>query len=443
MGPIYKKKDAAPDSRVDRRISDGPLRPPDRSTDRVDRTDLLLDGPKAELPGADLPSDLPAADLGRADLPKVDLRTVDLPEGPDLAKPDQPKPDQPKPDLPKPDQAKPDLPKPDQCVPPAAWWNPSYHHRARLTINKSGASLPAGYSVAAVLDTQSLIAGGKLLASGDDLRVVRASAGTVELDRRLVGLGTAQTQVWLKTQDVVSTSDATYFLYFGNTSATSPPAAWADSMGSTSKVYLAADDFESGTVGAIPPGWVGSANYKVELDGTTKVVSINGTSPDANYLFAGDFAWTDVVVEAQLRVVLTGGTYYGLFTHAVSASNFDTLWFGLSDNNSLQCFTCRIASPTAKALTSSTLHGNWGLSPAAGTTWHTVTVRYLGQNASFLFDGKSIGSYTLSAGQMTQGRIGLCSGYTTAHAHWDDIVVRRYASPEPTVAVAPTESTCP
>jgi hypothetical protein len=328
-------------------------------------------------------------------------------------------------------------------VPPASWWSSAYHHRVALTVSKSGAALPAGYSLAAVLDTQSLIASGDILPGGDDLRVVRATSTMVELDRRLVGLGTTQTEVWFKTQDVISASDATYFLYFGNASAASPPAAWADSMGSTSKVYLAADDFESGAVGAMPPGWVGSANYAVEVDGATKVLSINGTAPDADYLFAGDFTWTDIVVEGRLRVILTGGTYYGLFTHAVSASNFDALWFGLSDNNSLQCFTCRIASPTATALTSSTLRGNWSLSPAAGTTWHTVQVRHLGQNANFFFDGKPIGSYNLGAGEMTQGRVGLCSGYTTAHAHWDDIVVRRYASPEPTVTVAPIESSCP
>ncbi len=397
------------------------------------------DAPAPDAPKPDAKKDGPKLDQSKLDAAKVDLRK-------DLPKPDLPKPDLPKPDLRR-DLPKPDLPKPDlgPCIPPTGWWNASYTNRLPLTItNNASGTLPSGYSVVVSLDTQSLVAAGKLLASGDDLRVVR-TVGTThsELDRRLVGMGTAQTRIWFKTTAQVATTDGSYFLYYGNPAAGAPPAAWVDGMSSTSKVYLAADDFEDDAIGATPSGWVGSANYKVELDGSNKVVSLNGSSPNANYLFAGDFAWTDVIVEAQLKVVLTSGDYYGLFGRATSASNFDTIWFGLSTNSQLQCYTMRIQSPTSTGLTSSQLRGTWGLSPAAGTTWHPIATSFVGQQARFFFNGNAIGNYTLATGTMTAGRIGFCAGYATAHAHWDDVVVRRYVYPEPTLGSAPAQIRCP
>jgi hypothetical protein len=408
------------------------------------------DGQSGDAPPDGPRQDAPVLDLAKVDTkpdgPKPDTKKADGPK-PDTKKVDGPKPDLPKPDLPKPDLPKPDLPKPDlgPCVPSTGWWSTSYSTRRPLTIsNGAPGSLPTGYSVMAVLDTQSLVAAGKLLASGNDLRVVR-TVGTshVELDRRLIGMGTTQTRIWFKTTAPIATTDATYFLYHGNPAAGAPPAAWVDGMTSTSKVYLAADDFEDDALGATPSGWVGSTNYKVELDGTSKVVSLNGSSPNANYLFAGSLSWTDVIVEAQLKVVLTSGDYYGLFGRATSASNFDTVWFGLSTNNQLQCYTMRIASPTATGLTSSQLRATWPLSPAAGTSWHSISMAFVGQVARFRFDGNLTGSYTLAGGSMTAGRVGLCSGYADAHAHWDDVVVRRYVHPEPTIAIEAAEVRCP
>ncbi|MFZ5785221.1 MAG: hypothetical protein ACOY3Y_02160, partial [Acidobacteriota bacterium] len=207
----------------------------DGQTGDAPAIDLVkVDTRKPDGPQPDLPK---AADGPKPDLLKPDTKKADGP------KPDLPKPDLPKPDLPKPDLPKPDLPKPDlgPCVPSTGWWNTSYASRRPLTISNGAASqLPTGYSVVAVLDTQSLVAAGKLLASGNDLRVVR-TVGTshVELDRRLVGMGTTQTRIWFKTTAPITTTDATYFLYHGNPAGGAPPAAWVDGMTSTSKVYLA------------------------------------------------------------------------------------------------------------------------------------------------------------------------------------------------------------
>jgi len=326
---------------------------------------------------------------------------------------------------------------------PVGWWSTSYDHRRALTVTESAAgSLPQGYTVAAVLDTQALISAGKMLPSGDDLRVVRQG---VELDRRIVGLGSASTEVWFKTQAAFDTSDTTYELYYGNPQAGAPPAHWSDSMGAgaiASKVYLAADSFEDDVVGAAPGGWDGSSKYAVALDGANKVLRVKGTSPNADYLFAGDYAWTDVVVQARLRVIDTSGDHYGLFTRAESATNFDALWFGLQSNNQLVLYTVTLSSSSATGLTGS-VKGSWILTPPAGTSWHTIETRLLGQSAAVVFDGVTKTTYSIAKNQMTHGRIGFCAGYPASEAYWDDVLVRLYVSPEPAVSVAAEQSACP
>jgi hypothetical protein len=258
-------------------------------------------------------------------------------------------------------------------------------------------------------------------------------------------MGTAQTEVWFKTQDVVNGADSTYYLYYGNPTAGSPPAHWSDSMGAAataSKVYLAADDFEDEAAGSQPDGWEGSSKYTVEQVGSNKVLRVAGTNPDADYLFAGDYSWTDVAVQARLRVLLTSGDHYGLFTRAESPSNFDTLFFGLESNNRLTLYTCNLSSASATGLSAS-FEGQWTLSPPAGTSWHVIEVRTTGQKATLHWDGVQKGIYNIAANQMQQGRIGLCSGYPASQAYWDDVVVRRYVDPEPSVTPSAEESGCP
>lgn len=431
---------------------------PDTAADLV-RLDASFDSVLDQASGdasVDGRADIWPADLTRADQP--DLASPDLPPLPDLAPPDQAPPDLALPDqAPPPDLAlppdlapTPDLPPPPDtappdtgCVVPAGWWSTSYDHRRVLTITESAAgSLPQGYSVVAVLDTQALVGAGKMLPGGDDLRVVRQG---VELDRRIVNPNTTSTEIWFRTQAAFDTSDATYQLYYGNPQANAPPAHWSDSMGAdalASKVYLAADSFEDDAVGAAPNGWDGSSKYAVALDGTNKVLRVKGTSPNADYLFAGDYAWTDVVVQARLRVILTSGDHYGLFTRAESATNFDALWFGLQSNNQLALYTVTLSSSSATGLSSASTKGTWSIS-AAGTSWHTIAVRHQGQAADVLFDGAKKTTYNIPSSLMTHGRIGLCAGYPASEADWDDIVVRLYVSPEPAVSVAAEQSACP
>jgi len=109
------------------------------------------------------------------------------------------------------------------------WWSSGWSYRAGITVQNSSAStsLPTRYSVTAALDSSQLVAGGLLLSSCADLRVVYFDGTTdFELDRVVNGCGTPQTEVWFALQRPIpaSAQDAGYYLYYGNTAAGAPPS---------------------------------------------------------------------------------------------------------------------------------------------------------------------------------------------------------------------------
>ncbi|MEW5854440.1 MAG: right-handed parallel beta-helix repeat-containing protein [Myxococcota bacterium] len=122
------------------------------------------------------------------------------------------------------------------------WWNPAYAFRAPVTIT-STVGLPNRYVITVDLDHAALVTAGKSLASGDDVRVVRWDGNSwQELDRdrsRLQAWNTADVRLEFRLQGSHPDpfeSALEYWVYYGNPTATSPPAAWDN-------LYLAGDHF--------------------------------------------------------------------------------------------------------------------------------------------------------------------------------------------------------
>ncbi len=139
------------------------------------------------------------------------------------------------------------------CCPFPTWWDAAYEHRARFSVSTGSDSVTTGYSVSVAVDHAQLVADGKSLPSGDDLRVLRLEGSDCtwsELDRVLQegsGWGVVDTTVWFSLQaDIaVGSDDADYYLYYDNPVAASPPA-------DKTAVYAVWDDFDDATLGT---GW--------------------------------------------------------------------------------------------------------------------------------------------------------------------------------------------
>ena len=106
-------------------------------------------------------------------------------------------------------------------------------------MNTATSALSMNYSVSVTMDTASMVSSGKVMPSGNDLRVVYKSGSSwVELDREVDGMNTSSTQVWFKTQASIPAngSDNNYYVYYGNPNAGNPPS-------NKSNIYLWFDDF--------------------------------------------------------------------------------------------------------------------------------------------------------------------------------------------------------
>ena len=129
------------------------------------------------------------------------------------------------------------------------WWSNNYVYRRKAIIdNNVASSLSSGYSVLLTFDTASLISAGKMLSTGNDLRILywnSSSSSWLELDRVLENVNTTSTTVWFKTQASIGEkgSDSNYYMYYGFSNAGSPPT-------NENKVYLFYDDFSGGTLDA-------------------------------------------------------------------------------------------------------------------------------------------------------------------------------------------------
>ncbi|MBU0757937.1 MAG: hypothetical protein KKF44_07740, partial [Nanoarchaeota archaeon] len=126
------------------------------------------------------------------------------------------------------------------------WWNSSYNYRKQINISNINESLTVekGYSVNISVDTQSLITGNKLQADGDDFRIIYYNGTQYEIDRiNETGFNLDSTQIWFRMFEEISqgSSNASYFMYYGNTDADNPPD-------NRTNIYLLWDDFLGSSV---------------------------------------------------------------------------------------------------------------------------------------------------------------------------------------------------
>lgn len=196
-----------------------------------------------------------------------------------------------------------------------SWWNEDYAVRRRLTVtnNSTDTTLVSGYSVAFDFDHYDQVQQGDALASGDDVRVLWYNgASWVELDRVVStnwNDSSNTTKLWFKTQQAISASgnDDMYFLYYGNASASSPPA-------NPHNVYSFYDDFSD--PGYTYANWSTSTNSWVVSGGEYHQTSSSGET----HAWAGNIT-SNFLIEADVRPD-SGSNDTGLVARFVDDNNY-------------------------------------------------------------------------------------------------------------------------
>ena len=306
-------------------------------------------------------------------------------------------------------------------ITPRNWWNHDYEYRSQITIDNSIASaLGAGYSVCLDLDTAPLISNGKMLPSGNDLRILRLNVSSwIELDRNVIDMNTSSTQVWFKTQADIpaSGSDNDYYMYYGNPSAGTPPA-------NKSNVYVLWDDFNDGDYDSWTPmgsPWNASSGFldNKDLSGSGKYIRKDGYNITESVLI--EYKGLIDVDEENLAYFNVPGTVNGSSTGSgyCLGINADT------DTVSIE----RIDNGSRTIIDSV----NEVIDP---DVWYNITIVYF-TNGTMSTEVAGSKVTVTDTAYPTPYEFGTWCQY---EASYDDVMVRKYASPEPSAYTTPEQS---
>lgn len=293
-------------------------------------------------------------------------------------------------------------------------------YKRPLTIGTTPAA-PLGYVCTLTLDTATLVAGAKLRADMADLHVLYwDGAKYVELFREVESPNTASSLVRFRLQKAIAASgtDANYLLTYGNAMAAAAPSDRA-------QVYDFYDGFEyidaeipyrgwqtlRGSATTISAGGQGRSGAALNLNSNTGDFLrdlVNFRTFPANFSLVAWFKddldtsrndWIAPVVGND------GGGVIGIYS-SVPGSNFHFFPYG----------------------------GAWSDTPVARTAgWHRYEFRRVGSTMTYLIDGVQVGGATdARAHNGIMIRSGGSAG-VASNAYWDDITLRQYQTPEPTV----------
>jgi hypothetical protein len=319
------------------------------------------------------------------------------------------------------------------------WWDTNYAYRRMVTImNNASSTLSINYSVSVTLDTASMVSSGKLMPSGNDLRVTYQSGSiSIELDRDVDGMSTSSTQVWFKTQTPIPAngSDSNYYVYYGNPNPGNPPT-------NRSNVYLWFDDFNR----ADEPDITTVSAYQVKTGGGTWSIENGalknvGAGGDPNKLIITALGNVTAAIDmlAKINVIsLAGGDYsrMGLSCCMDTNPSRGSGYCGLfhNDRNSLDLLN---------DLRSWGAHGtySWLLN-----AWYYMRFRVidpsskLGEVKVWPVDTVEPSSWTAdgsfgSGSARGYGEVGFAGSRTSDTTYFDDIVIRYITSPEPSTSL--------
>ena len=310
----------------------------------------------------------------------------------------------------------------------------------QITITTGAAAAPAGYSIPIQIDHASLVTAGKALSGGNDVRIAYWNGTAwVELDRVLdagSAWNSAGTTLWFKTQAAIqaNSNDTNYYLFYGNPSGFTPPASPAN-------VFLLSDDFETDNFNK----WISSdmggtnwtidnsrshsgtfaATYPAEATGQHAIIA----NPPLNVADVYFESWWYLTnINPALNVGLELRRASGATDRYEVLTCCNTGTFGWQIDKVINFTHTEVADPAGAI---------------APNSWLRVGVAMSGTALRVFVNGAQVNSVD-GLTDLLSGNIGLEKVTVPAGVgFWiDDVVIRRYASPEPTATVGP-ESVAP
>lgn len=179
-------------------------------------------------------------------------------------------------------------------------------HVQGFTVTNNTTTLATNYQLKLIIDTQTPIGAGEMLANGDDIRFGSDCQGTTLYNYWIEsGINTATTTIWVKI-DTLGASDSRHvYMYYGNSSATTVSAIPGVFIGPNSST----DSVNTGG-----PGGVGNSQRGFRFSPNTDVLvtSFGKNEPTGTTRYVTLFNFATQAVVSQLQVGGPAGQYsYG------------------------------------------------------------------------------------------------------------------------------------
>lgn len=292
-------------------------------------------------------------------------------------------------------------------------WNSNYQYAKRITVSTGAAAVTNTYTVSIEnLDTAALVTDGKMRNDGadaNDLRIVyfdSSSSTWTELDRDVVNFNTTTTSIRFKLQTNIdaSSTDNNYYLFYGYTSETSSPPS------NKTNVYTFWDDFNDNSIDATK--WTTSEAVAesggILIIGTTALSKARGATLLNGAVFEAKLKWSSASTSPYV---------YGGFTNSGV-----TKYLFLSQRN-WSVYNKNIATTTTNSVIADPLN------------WHTYKIQWESNtNGQYFIDDVIAATHTTDVPSENLGAY-FCVVTNGYYLYVDDVKVRQYVNPEPTVSL--------
>ncbi len=288
-------------------------------------------------------------------------------------------------------------------------WLTGWNYRKPVTISNSGSTL-ADYQILITIDTSTLVTAGKLLSSCNDIRFSSSDGSTLLNYWIESGCNTTSTKIWIKVPSIATGSN-TIYLYYNNLSATS------SSSGTSTFDFF--DDFSGDlskwTVSQSSAGNVQIISGEVSITGNNNW-NVNGITSINNISRPSVIEWKSRTSTTTLNTFegystqplsYTSGLQFHRHTDGNIYRSLDgsyAAWYGWSSSQTTQKI---ILKPT--------------------------------QGYTIFWDG--IQKEDNSSWATNNDKIAFQIFHTGAYLYVDDVIVRKYVSPEPTTCIGEEVST--
>ena len=327
----------------------------------------------------------------------------------------------------------------------ASAWLTGYDYRMSITVDNGGASSLSYYQFNFTNDTNVLVSAGEMQASGADCRITDASDNLLPFWNETPFNATG-TKIWVNAT-TLAVGDNTFYMYYGN--------AGASSVSNITNTFLFGDDFEDGNFNrwdSVGATWgttsttVKSGTYSAECDVTEYEQEGRNLGKNLSLSNCGNIS-----IELDFRINKWTGTgcHKGMVPASCAVYPSGEWTAGLINpydigENTTHLKYWRNPSPYYREYPN-------GKTIELNQWMHVKYCLEYGGNQSTYLDDFNLGDIDLHRDDNTTFNSSMylkdlrflgSGGWTEGHDYlWiDNVIVRKYASPEPTATLGAEET---